>query len=203
MRDDPNSDWAFNPLDPETYKVQFDLYLDAIDATPHGKYLHVGGDEVHTTGRGSGKSNLELQLIWLNKVSKFAEEHNRKPIFWDDMPLKSAGVYSAMFNTKLKDAEVDKLWAENEHKLLEFLDEFPKNCIYMRWNYSSPEAIGNSKAMEWFSKQGLPTMGATAGQTRWVLMPQNQSNMQCIRDFAVPSIENGLNGLLLTLWDDD
>jgi len=203
LRDDPDSDWAFNPLDPETYKVQFDLYLDAIEALPHGKYLHVGGDEVHTTGRGSGKSNLELQLIWLNKVSKFAEEHNRIPIFWDDMPLKSAGVYSAMFNRRMTEEEVEKIWSDNEHKLLEFLDEFPKNCIYMRWNYSSPEAIGNAKAMEWFRKQDLPVMGASAGQTRWVLMPQNESNMQCIRDFAVPSIENGLNGLLLTLWDDD
>ena len=50
LRDDPNSDWAFNPLDPKTYELQFDLYLDAIEAFPHGKYLHVGGDEVHTSG---------------------------------------------------------------------------------------------------------------------------------------------------------
>ena len=203
LRDDPASDWAFNPLDPATYEVQFDLYLDAMEAMPHGRYLHVGGDEVHTTGRGSGKSNLELQLIWLNKVSKFAEENDRIPIFWDDMPLKSAGVYSAMFNKNMEEEEVEKLWAENEHKLLEFLDDFPKNCIYMRWNYSSPEAIGNTKAMEWFRKQGLPVMGATAGQTRWVLMPQNESNIDCIRNFAIPSIENDLKGLLLTLWDDD
>ncbi len=203
LRDDPDSDWAFNPLDPKTYEVQFSLYLDAIEATPHGKYLHVGGDEVHTTGRGSGKSSLELQLIWLNKVSIFAEQHGRIPIFWDDMPLKFAGVYTAMFNKKLTEEEVDKIWKENEHKLLEFLDVFPKNCIYMRWNYNSPQAIGNGKAMEWFRKQGLPVMGATAGQTRWVLMPQNESNMENIRSFAISSIEKGLNGLLLTLWDDD
>jgi len=203
LRDDPNSDWAFNPLDPKTYEVQFDLYLDAIEATPHGKYLHIGGDEVHTTGRNSGKSALELQLIWLNKVSKFAEEHGRIPVFWDDMPLKQAGVYKAMFDTDLTEVEVDKLWEKNEHKLVEFLDLFPKNCIYMRWNYSSPEAIGNGKAMEWFRKNGMQVMGATAGQTRWVLMPQNESNMDNIKTFAVSSIDNGLYGLLLTLWDDD
>ncbi len=203
LRDDPKSDWAFNPLDPETYKVQFDLYLDAIEATPHGKYLHVGGDEVHTTGRNSGKSALELQLIWLNKVARFAEEHNRIPIFWDDMPLKQAGVYKAMFNTKLTEKEVDKVWKKNEHKLVAFLDQFPKNCIYMRWNYSSSQAVGNSKAMEWFQKNGMQVMGATAGQTRWVLMPQNESNMDNIKAFAVSSIQNNLKGLLLTLWDDD
>ena len=88
------SHWAFNPLDPKTYEVQFDLYLDAIEATPHGKYLHIGGDEVHTTGHDSGKSALELQLMWLGKVCKFAEDHNRIPIFWDDMPLKTCGCLS-------------------------------------------------------------------------------------------------------------
>ena len=34
-------------------------------------------------------------------------------------------------------------------------------------------------------------------------MPQNESNMDNIRDFAIGSIESGSNGLLLTLWDDD
>ncbi|MCK5135823.1 MAG: family 20 glycosylhydrolase [Bacteroidales bacterium] len=203
LRDDPKSDWAFNPLDPRTYEVQFDLYLDAMEATPHGRYLHVGGDEVHTTGRGSGKSNLELQLMWLNKVCRFAEEHGRIPIFWDDMPLKHAGVYRAMFNTRLTKEEVNKVWAENEHILLEFLDEFPKNCIYMRWNYGASHAEGNIKAMEWFREHGLNVMGATAGQTRWVLMPQSESNIENIRSFAMTSIEKDLDGLLLTLWDDD
>lgn len=203
LRDDPDSDWAFNPLDPKTYEVQFDLYLDAMEATPHGKYLHIGGDEVHTTGRNSGKSQLELQLLWLDKVCKFAAEHNRIPIFWDDMPLKHAGVYRPMFDTKISKEEVEKIWEENEYKLSEFLDQFPKNCIYMRWNYSSPETIGNSMAMKWFTDHGMSVMGATAGQTRWVLMPQRESNIDNIKSFALSSIENGLDGLLLTLWDDD
>ncbi|MCP4312646.1 MAG: family 20 glycosylhydrolase [Bacteroidetes bacterium] len=203
LRDDPESDWAFNPLNPETYKVQFDLYLDAMEAMPHGRYLHVGGDEVHTTGRGSGKTELELQLTWLNEVCRFAEEHGRIPIFWDDMPIKYADLWRPMFNTSLSRAEVDSIWAANEHKLLESLDLFPKNCIYMRWNYSSPQAEGNIKAMEWFSEHGLQVMGATAGQTRWVLMPQNESNMENISSFANTSIENEIDGLLLTLWDDD
>ena len=203
LRDDPDSDWAFNPLDPETYNVQFDLYKDAIEATPHGKYLHIGGDEVHTTGRGSGRSQLDLQLSWLRKVCKFAEEQDRIPIFWDDMPLKHANVYAPMFNTQLGKEEVDKIWKENEYKLLEFLDSFPKNCIYMRWNYNKPQAVGNGKAMEWFREHGLQVMGATAGQTRWVLMPQNESNIENIKSFALTSIQNEIPGLLLTLWDDD
>jgi len=203
LRDDPQSDWAFDPLNPKTYEVQFDLYRDAMEALPHGKYLHIGGDEVKTTGRNSGKSPLELQLIWLNKVCQFAEESGRIPIFWDDMPLKHVELYRPMFRPEMKPQKVDSLWNANQEKLEAFLPQFPKNCIYMRWNYHSPEAYGNTKSMQWFREHGLKVMGATAGQTRWVLMPQRESNMKNIRSFALSSIATGLNGLLLTLWDDD
>ena len=33
------------------------------------------------------------------------------------------------------------------------------------------------KAMDWYTKNNLKVMGATAGQTRWTLMPRNQSNI--------------------------
>ncbi|GLR19791.1 hypothetical protein GCM10007940_44070 [Portibacter lacus] len=203
LRDDPESDWAFNPLDPKTYEVQFDLYLDALEALPDGKYLHIGGDEVHTSGRQSEKSALELQLIWLDKVCKFAEEQGRIPIFWDDMPLKHANVYRPMFDRNISPEKVDSIWETNEHELVKFIDKFPKNCVYMRWNYQTPETYGNLKAMEWFSSHGFQVMGATAGQTRWSLMPQNEGNISNIRSFALSSIEKNLDGLLLTLWDDD
>ena len=203
LRDDPENDWAFNPLDPRTYELQFDLYRDAIKATPHGKYLHVGGDEVHTTGRESGMTSLELQLIWLNKVCKFAADNERIPIFWDDMPLKYAKVYKTIYKPEMTQTAVDNVWNENQHKLEDFLHLFPKNCIYMRWNYRTSQSIGNSKAIEWFSEKGFQVMGATSGQTRWVLMPQEESNIDNIKTFVLTSIKHNLNGLLLTLWDDD
>jgi len=202
LRDVPSSDWAFNPLNSETYDLQFDLYLDAIKATPFGKYLHVGGDEVHLLKR-EGKSELELNLIWLNKVCQFAEKHNRIPIFWDDMPLKHAGVYRPMFDSEISKEKVDEIWEKNELNLLKFIEKFPKNAIYMRWNYQKSDTYGNQKAMDWYTNNNLKVMGATAGQTRWTLMPQNQSNIPQIRAFAISSIERNLEGLLLTLWDDD
>ena len=202
LRDVPSSDWAFNPLNSETYDLQFDLYLDAIKATPFGKYLHVGGDEVHLLKR-EGKSELELNLIWLNKVCQFAEKHNRIPIFWDDMPLKHAGVYRPMFNSEISKEKVDEIWEKNELNLMQFIEKFPKNAIYMRWNYQKSDTYGNQKAMDWYTNNNLKVMGATAGQTRWTLMPQNQSNIPQIRAFAISSIERNLEGLLLTLWDDD
>jgi hexosaminidase len=203
LRDDPASDWAFNPLNEDTYKVQFDLYEDALKAFPYANYLHVGGDEVHTTGRNSGKSPLELQLIWLNRVSEYAAQKGLTPIFWDDMPLKNAEVYNSIYDLKLTGAQVDSIWASNEPNLNKYVDMFPKNCVYMRWNYDAPETPGNIRAIKWFSDNDLKVMGATAGQTRWNLLPQDQSNTNNIRDFALISIRNKADGLLLTLWDDD
>jgi hypothetical protein len=203
LRDDPESDWAFNPLDERTYKVQFDLYDDALKAFPYANYLHVGGDEVHTTGRNSGKSELELQLTWLNKVSAYAAQKGLTPIFWDDMPLKNAGVYNSIFNRNLTELQVDSIWKVNEPNLNKYIDMFPKNCIYMRWNYDMPETPGNNRAMKWFTDHGFQVMGATAGQTRWNLMPLDGSNDANIRDFSLISIDNRADGLLLTLWDDD
>ena len=73
----------------------------------------------------------------------------------------------------------------------------------MRWNYFSPWAEGNLKTIDWYKENNLKAMGATAGQTRWILMPQDYGNIDRIKSFALSSVEKDLDGLLLTLWDDD
>ena len=105
------------------------------------------------------------------------------------MPLKHAGVYSPMFDSKISEEKVDEIWKKNELNLNKFIEKFPKNAIYMRWNYQKSDTYGNLKAMDWYSKNDLNVMGATAGQTRWTLMPQNQSNIPQIKAFAINSIE--------------
>ena len=135
--------------------------------------------------------------------AEFAKQNNRTPIFWDDMYLKHGGVWMVTRNTKLTKEKVDSIWIDKEERLTEYLDDFPKNCIYMRWNYFSPWAEGNLKTIDWYKENNLKVMGATAGQTRWVLMPQDYSNIESIKSFALTSVEKELDGLLLTLWDDD
>jgi N-acetyl-beta-hexosaminidase len=98
LRDTISSDWSFDPMNPGTYRLQFSLYEDAIAATPYGKYLHVGGDEVGHLGmselsKKSGPTPMKLQMQWLTKVCNFATKHNRIPIFWDDMVFKLSDLY--------------------------------------------------------------------------------------------------------------
>jgi hexosaminidase len=207
LRENPSSDWAFSPLDPGTYELQFSLYEDAIAATPHGKYLHIGGDEVGDIGmsalsRKSGKKPFELQMYWLNKVCEFALQHNRIPIFWDDMLWKLSGLYKTTYDSEMPVAEVEKLWKENEKQLNESIGLFPKNCVYMRWNYDNPGIPGNLKAINWYKSHGLKVMAATAAQYPWPMLPGNNSNFKPIKDFCRISSQKQLDGILCTAWDD-
>lgn len=207
LRDDSTSDWSFDPLNPETYEVQFNLYRDAIKATPYGRYLHVGGDEVGKLGmsdraKKSGKSSIELQMYWLTKVCEFAKENGRIPIFWDDMIFKLSNLYETTYDPSIPEAEVEKRWKENEALLNEKINLFPKTCVYMRWSYDHPTLPGNKKALAWYKKNGLASMAATSGHQIWPMMPRESSNFQPIKDFAKITAEEKMEGIFLTLWDD-
>ena len=75
LRELPFSHWAFCPMDEGTYKVLFDLYTDAIKATPDSKYLHIGGDEIGNIGlcprckpTADKEGMMSLNLYWLKRV---------------------------------------------------------------------------------------------------------------------------------------
>ncbi len=207
LRDDPKSDWVFDPLNPETYKLQFALYEDAIKATPYGKYLHVGGDEVGDLGKSklskeSGLNPFELQMHWLKKVTEFAEQHNRIPIFWDDMVFKLSGLYRTTYDPDVDEKVVNELWKNNRPILDKGMPLFPKNCMYMRWNYDYPKLPGNQLAIDWYKENDLHVMAATAAQCISSMLPRNQSNFQAIKDFCQLTSEKKMDGILCTNWDD-
>ncbi|MBL7698244.1 MAG: beta-N-acetylhexosaminidase [Chitinophagaceae bacterium] len=207
LRDDSISDWSFDPLNPATYDVQFNLYLDAIQATPYGKYLHIGGDEVGKLGmseraKKSGLKPIELQMHWLTMVCDFAKQHGRIPIFWDDMVFKLSNLYETTYDPSIPVAEVEKRWQENEKLLNENINLFPKSCVYMRWSYDHPTLPGNLKALEWYKKNNLSAMAATSGQQIWPMLPREHSNFQPVKDFSRITAEQNLDRILLTLWDD-
>lgn len=205
LREDPQSDWSFCPSDPRSYELQFDLYKDAMEALPDGKYLHIGGDEVSAIGidercKATGKSAFELQMIWLSKVCRFAVENGRIPIFWDDMPLKHGGLWKLFWNN-LSDEELDKVW--DSRKLDEAIDLFPKECIYMRWNYFDIKECINKRVLEWYHNKGLKVIGATAAAAGdSPIIPRNESRLAEIIGFNQLAEQQNLIGVLTTAWDD-
>lgn len=205
LRENPASDWEFCPSDPRTYEMQFDLYLDALEAMPYGKYLHVGGDEITAIGiddrcKATGKSAFELQMIWLKKVCQFAVDHGRTPIFWDDMPLKYAGIWELILSDKTE-AEVAKEW--NTEKLDKAIDLFPKECVYMRWKYEDATSPAHQRLLKWYSDKGLKVMGATAASAGdSPFLPRKNTRSEYVRGFSRLVAENHLEGILATAWDD-
>lgn len=205
LRENPASDWEFCPSDPRTYEVQFDLYLDALEAMPYGRYLHVGGDEITAIGiddrcKATGKSAFELQMIWLKKVCQFAVDHGRTPIFWDDMPLKYAGIWELALSDKTEE-EVAKEW--NTDKLDKAIDLFPKECVYMRWKYEDATSPAHQRLLKWYSDKGLKVMGATAASAGdSPFLPRKNTRSEYVRGFNRLVAENHLEGILATAWDD-
>lgn len=205
LRENPNSDWEFCPSDPKTYELQFDLYEDALEAMPYGRYLHVGGDEITAIGidqrcKDTGKSAFELQMIWLKKVSEFAVQHNRIPIFWDDMPLKNGGLWETILGDDSGEV-LEKKW--NTEKLDRAIDLFPKECIYMRWNYGDATKPAHVRLLNWYHEKGLKVMGATAAAAGdSPFLPRGNSKIANIKGFTKLVAENKLEGILATTWDD-
>ena len=209
--------WAFCPLDEGTYDVLFDMYLDAMEATPGSKYLHIGGDEIGNIGicprckpTADKEGVLHLNLYWLNRVSDFIIANGRTPIFWDDMFLKEAGVLNTTRDNKMTLDMVDELWREAEKKFAKTISNFPKECIYMRWNYTAARQPGNIRAIDWYKNNGLEVWVSTAAQSGpAVLFPFDDRDkgvdsrgLPAIQSFIQLAAEKEINGMLCTAWDD-
>ncbi|MCD6174516.1 MAG: beta-N-acetylhexosaminidase [Planctomycetes bacterium] len=208
LRENPDEKWSFCPLAEGTYQVLFDLYRDAMEATPHSRYLHVGGDEVYGIGKcyrckemAEKEGVLGLNLYWLNRVCEFAQQHGRIPIFWDDMPLQHAGLYRSTHDDNTTVQEATELWEKGRPILNSMIEKFPKNCVYMRWNYTLARQPSNIMALDWYRDSGLKAMIATAAQTTSPLLPTDD-RANVIKSFVELAWERGITGMLCTAWDD-
>jgi len=93
------------------------------------------------------------------------------------------------------------LWEKNQSFLDGKISLFPANCVYMRWNYDDCKLPGNLRALDWYNKNNLHAMAATATQCMSAMLPRNQSNFQPIKDFCQLTAEKKLDGILCTVWD--
>lgn len=217
LRELPWNSWAFCPLNEATYGVLFDLYRDAIKATPGSKYLHIGGDEIGNIGlcprckpTADKEGMISLNLYWLKRVCAFAKENNRVPVFWDDMPLQYAGLYKTTWSDEVTAAEATQAWQKGTPLLDSLLVDFPRNCVYMRWNYSMANQPGNLLAMDWYKRHDLKVMIATATNAEGGMLFQpderDKGNASAgiitIRNFIQLAAARKIPGMLCTAWDD-
>jgi len=90
LREIEASNWEFCPLKDESYKLLFDLWKDAIDATPGSAYIHIGSDETYELGaceKCKAKSNeigkSGLYQLFINKSAEYLKSKGRKVMAWE------------------------------------------------------------------------------------------------------------------------
>ena len=208
LREREENRWAFCPLREETYEVLFDLYRDAMDATPGSRYLHVGGDEVDHLGSCprcrdfvERQGDLALFLIWLNRVCDFIRSSGRTPVFWDDMIFKGADLWESIC-LDLPPEEVAAAWKTGVSRLDDLAERFPREGITMRWNYSHARQEGNVRALAWYRDRGLAAWIATAAQCGDMMLLPAAGQAANIRSFLGVAADTGIVGVLCTAWDD-
>ncbi len=90
LREIEASNWEFCPLKEGTYDLLFDLWDDAVEATPGSEYIHIGSDETYELAACEqcrkkaeeiGKSGL--YLLFINKGVNHLKKTDRKVMAWE------------------------------------------------------------------------------------------------------------------------
>lgn len=90
LREIPASNWEFDPLNDKSYDLLFDLWADAIAATPGSNYIHIGSDETYELGRGPttremaekiGRNGLYHHFV--GKSARHLQKTGREVMVWE------------------------------------------------------------------------------------------------------------------------
>ncbi|MBV6643188.1 MAG: beta-N-acetylhexosaminidase [Cyclobacteriaceae bacterium] len=89
LREIEDSDWEFCPLEEGTYDLLFDLWDEAIKATPTSEYIHIGSDETYELGvcdkckaKALEIGNSGLYHLFIDKAAKHIGK-SRKVMVWE------------------------------------------------------------------------------------------------------------------------
>ena len=125
LKADDESNFQACMCDEEAMELIFDMYQDMIDATPGVDYFFVSTDEIYYAGicnKCKDEYTVENRsLTWvkyLERVTKWMEERNRKVIAWIEYPLLPEHI------SKVPNSVIDAImgphkspiWAHNESK---------------------------------------------------------------------------------------
>lgn len=90
LRETEASNWEFCPLKQGSYDLLFDLWEDAIEATPGSGYIHIGSDETYELGacdecrvKAEEIGRSGLYQLFINKSASYLQKKGRKVMAWE------------------------------------------------------------------------------------------------------------------------
>lgn len=90
LREIPASNWEFCPLKDGSYDLLFDLWEEAIEATPGSEYIHIGSDETYELGACPECSAKAKEIgrsgvyhLFVKKAAEHLEKLGRKVMVWE------------------------------------------------------------------------------------------------------------------------
>lgn len=133
LREIESSNWEFCPLKQGSYDLLYDLWNDAIKATPGSEYIHIGSDETYELGACDqcrakameiGRSGL--YQLFINKSALLLQKKGRKVMAWEapmewktgDSPAKGIEPVKGLILTESYDYETSDLKYVKEAKSL-------------------------------------------------------------------------------------
>lgn len=90
LREVPASNFEFCPLKEESYQLLFDLWDDAVKATPGSEYIHIGSDETYELGlcpqckkKAEEIGKTGLYHLFTSKSAKHLQAEGRQVMVWE------------------------------------------------------------------------------------------------------------------------
>lgn len=129
LREIESSNWEFCPLKEGTYNLMFDLWKDALEATPGSEYIHIGSDETYELGecemcrsKAEEIGKTGLYQLFINKSAAFLQSKGRKVMAWETpmgwklgkSPAKGIEPVKGLILTESYDYEAQGLTYVNE-----------------------------------------------------------------------------------------
>ena len=178
LAEDPQTPYAANVSNPETYRRLFRLY-DEVEDTFHSDALHVGGDEVTQRGRYPYRSRAQYPTVADAFVAHVTRLHDH---------LKARGVRTMLWSDMLLapgDAR-DATNAPSPEQARRMRAGLPKDVELTDWHYGADDPFTSPQLLRWAGFG--PVIGGT-----WAV-PGN------VVGFSRALAGHGGRGLLQTTW---
>ena len=192
LREIPDSNWEFCPLKEESYELLFDLWDEAIEATPGSEFLHIGSDETYELGLGEAcgcRAKAEeigkdgLMQIFIHRCVGHVEQRGRRALSWggrwkpgsEHVPPNTMGFVDS--------GDVEYLRAA-------------RHAGYAVWVYAPNPGI---------EPLFLPYLPGVPGRSMWQDEPVRErrgSFRETAETLAAAAREHAVDGSITTSWDD-